>query len=133
MNDKFNTVSIMEKPRINRLPEGAQRLRKQVIPMEGVGLWGQFVDKARAGDIDSANTGTFPRLGPQDVQDGLKRATETYISLASKRPIQESASSVASNSLVHPSDSKDPPTNKPAAPPPTNLIEFTSGNLIDFD
>ncbi|KAJ5378802.1 ATP binding protein [Penicillium cosmopolitanum] len=143
MNDKFSTMSIMENPRVdhragkpgpNGASEAAQRARRQVIAMEGVSSWGQFVNNARAGNIDRANMGVFQSVGSQDVQEGLKRATETYISLASRRPNQEPASNAASKGLVNPSKSEDSPINKPAALPPADLIEFEPPtDLIDLD
>ncbi|CAI7675441.1 unnamed protein product [Penicillium pancosmium] len=143
MNDKFSTMSIMEKPRVghragkpvpNGASEAAQRARRKVIAMEGVSSWGQFVNNARAGNIDRANMGVFQSVGSQDVQEGLKRATETYISLASKRLNQEPASTAASKGLVNPSNSEDSPINKPAALLPADLIDLDPPtDLIDFD
>lgn len=121
------------KPGVNGASEAAQRASRQAISKAGVNSWGQFVNNARAGNIDSASMGAFPIVGAQDVQEGLKRATETYISL-SKRPNQEPATTAASNDLIDVSNSEALPTNEPAPLAPADLIDLgIHADLIELD
>lgn len=90
---------------------------------ERVASWGDFANNGRIRTIATI-TDTFPSVSSGDVQEGLEKANERFISLTSKKLRSENATVSTSNAIVKASYTKTPPPVESSVPPLIDLIEF---------
>lgn len=96
--------------------------------MGSLSLWEDFARSARAGMIDAVSVKGARNVSSEDVQEGLDKATERFIPLASKRSDQGSVSALTGNDPVKPTFTKASSSNQSPVPPTPTIAD-----LIEFD